>query len=245
MSNRLIHGEALQVLLSMPDSSVDALITDPPYSSGGQYRGDRAARPNVKYINSEHVDRLPDFEGDNRDQRSWILWCTLWLTECHRVLKTGAPVAVFTDWRQLPSLTDALQAAGFVWRGIAVWDKGGGCRPCKGRPAAQAEYIVWGSKGPMPLDRGVPPLPGVHRVHLRRDDKHHVTGKPTDLMREVVKICEPGGVILDPFAGSGTTGVAALLEGYGFIGIEKSAHYHGVAQARLAVAASQARAALG
>lgn len=125
------------------------------------------------------------------------------------MLKDGAPVCVFTDWRQLPLTTDALQCAGFTWRGITVWDKTEGVRPQRGRLCNQAEYIVWGSKGGMPLARNAPTLPGVIKAKVRRDDKLHMTGKPADLMRQVVRICEAGGRILDPFAGPGTTLVAA------------------------------------
>jgi site-specific DNA-methyltransferase (adenine-specific) len=63
-------------------------------------------------------------------------------------------------------------------------------------------------------------LPGYHVESIRQKDKHHVTGKPTELMRSIVRVCPPGGVILDPFAGSGTTGVAALMEGRDFLGAE-------------------------
>lgn len=68
---------------------------------------------------------------------------------------------------------------------------------------------------------------------VSKADKHHLTGKPTALMRQLVRICETGGQILDPFAGSGTTLVAAGLEGYAWAGIEISQHYSDVALARL------------
>ena len=142
-------------------------------------------------------------------------------------------MCLFTDWRQLPLTTDALQAAGFTWRGIAVWDKTEGVRPQLGRFRNQAEYVVWGSKGAMPLSRKAPVLPGVIKAKVRRDDKLHLTGKPTDLMRQVVRICEEGGRILDPFAGSGTTLVAAQLEGYSWLGCELTQHYANVARGRL------------
>jgi site-specific DNA-methyltransferase (adenine-specific) len=96
----------------MPDASVDAVITDPPYSSGGFTRGDRSASTTAKYtLTGTQIER-PAFAGDNRDQRSFGYRCALWLSECLRVAKTGAPIAVFTDWRQLPTMTDAIQAAG-------------------------------------------------------------------------------------------------------------------------------------
>lgn len=72
------------------------------------------------------------------------------------MLNAGAPVLLFTNRRQLPLTTDVLQIAGFKWRGITVWDKTEGVRPQMGRFRNQAEYIVWGSKGNMPLDRRAP-----------------------------------------------------------------------------------------
>lgn len=216
-TNELYRGDCLRYLASLEDDSVDALITDPPYSSGGLHMNTRQQPPSTKYVHS-HLHA--DFAGDNRDQRSHLHWCVMWLSEAYRVLKTGAPVCVFSDWRQLPLTTDALQAAGYIWRGITVWDKTEGVRPQLGRFRAQAEYIVWGSKGAMPLNRSAPTLPGVFREPVRQADKFHMTGKPTALMREVVKICSRGGVILDPFAGSGTTLVAAKLEGYRWLGSE-------------------------
>jgi site-specific DNA-methyltransferase (adenine-specific) len=233
MKNELIHGDALAVLPTLPAASFDALITDPPYASGGVHAASRQQAPSAKYIRSGLHD---DFVGDERDQRSHLAWMRLWLAECSRVLKDGAPVLLFTDWRQLPLTTDALQCAGFTWRGVAVWDKTEGVRPQLGRFRNQAEYVVWGSKGNMPLGRRAPVLPGVIRESVRKADKHHMTGKPTDLMRQLVRICETGGRILDPFAGSGTTLVAADLEGYGWTGIEMTGHYHDVARSRLLTA---------
>ncbi len=60
-----------------------------------------------------------------------------------------------------------------------------------------------------------------------------MTSKPTNLMRPLVRICEDGGRILDPFAGSGTTLLAAEQEGFGWTGIEATTHHHWVTKARL------------
>jgi site-specific DNA-methyltransferase (adenine-specific) len=226
------QGEALAHLVHLPDESMDAVITDPPYSSGGAMRGDRMLDTTDKYVQAGTKLSRPDFDGDNRDQRGYVMWCALWLGECLRIAKPGAPVAVFTDWRQLPATTDALQAGGWIWRGIVAWDKGEGVRPQPGRFRAQAEFIVWGSRGPMPIERNVATLPGVYRVPVVKADKHHITGKPTELMRQLARVAEPGGIILDPFAGSGTTGVGALLEGRRFYGIERGADNVIVARAR-------------
>lgn len=237
MTATILHGDCLDLLRSMPSESVDALITDPPYSSGGMMRNDRAERSTTeKYVQTGTSVARRDFSGDNRDQRGYHFWCALWLSECARVLKNGAPVVLFTDWRQLPVTTDVLQAGGFIWRGIAAWDKTEGARPQYGRFRAQCEFAVWGSNGPMRTTGDA--LPGVFRHSVKQSDKHHITGKPTSLMREIVRICDKGGVILDPFAGSGTTGVAAISLGYQFIGIERDAHYAEVARRRIADASA-------
>lgn len=220
--SKILHGDSLIVLRDLPSESVDAVITDPPYCSGGRTSAERTSRsPIGKYQQSGVQVSRPDFGGDSRDQRSYLAWCALWLAECLRVARPGSPIAVFCDWRQLPVTTDAIQAGGWLWRGIAVWDKTGAARPQKGRFTAQAEYIVWGSKGAMSADRGVGVLPGVFSHCVRQADKHHLTGKPTPLMRDLVRIVKPNGVVLDPFAGSGTTGVAAKEAGLGYILIEQ------------------------
>jgi hypothetical protein len=157
----LALGDCVPWLRSLPRGSVDALVTDPPYSSGGAFRGDRVkGSANGKYLDDADANAYPEFAGDARDQLSWIAWCSIWLADALRACREGAPVVVFSDWRQVPAMSLALQAAGWVWRGIVPWDKGEGCRPVPGRFRAQAEYALWGSKGPMPLDRGVFPIPG-------------------------------------------------------------------------------------
>lgn len=62
------HGEALRILQSLPDASVDAVITDPPYSSGGFSRDDKARPVADKYQQSGHQRDYPDFQGDSRDR---------------------------------------------------------------------------------------------------------------------------------------------------------------------------------
>ena len=74
---------------------------------------------------------------------------------------------------------------------------------------------------------------GLNRVISRRN--HHPTVKPTDLMRYLCRLVTPhGGIVLDPFAGSGSTGKACALEGFRFIGIERDAEYCEIAEARIA-----------
>ncbi len=231
MHHRILEGDALSVLLQFNKDTFDAVITDPPYSSGGATLSAKTQATSHKYTSTKGDCPYPDFEGDAKDQRSWTHWCAEWLLLARKASKPGAPVCVFCDWRQLPSLTDALQWAGWIWRGVAVWDKVNS-RPQKGRFRQQAEFIVWGSNGDMPVTRNAPVIKGVLSM-LPPQKRTHQTEKPLGLMREIVRICEPGGMILDPFAGSGTTVLAALLEGYDAVGIELSQVIAALAQERI------------
>lgn len=226
------QGDALAVLASLETGSVDGLVTDPPYSSGGMVRSDRMAKTSAKYVQSDSGNQsLSDFSGDNRDQRAWAYWMALWLAEASRVVKPGGVCLLFTDWRQLPSTTDALQAGGWVWRGIVPWVKPV-ARPMSGRFTNQAEYVVWGSNGSMGLNFDDPVFPGFYQANPPRE-REHITQKPLDVMRKLVRIVPDGGLVLDPFAGSGTTGVASLLEGRRALLVEKVTEFAGISARRL------------
>lgn len=229
---RVVFGDSIEILRRIPDGVIDAVVTDPPYSSGGMFRGDRAMATGQKYVLTGVQTKRADFTGDNRDQRSFLFWSTLWVTQCQRILKEGGPALVFTDWRQLPLTTDYFQAGGLVWRGILPWDKEY-CRPTMGRFAAQCEYVVWGSNGPMAQDEKIGCLPGVVREPVIQSDKHHQTGKPTQLMRKLLAITKPGDLVIDPFCRSGSTLVAAQETGRRWIGIDNSFHYCGFSAERV------------
>ena len=137
--DRIYQGDCLALLPGIPDLSMDMVLTDPPYSSGGLVSSSRARPTGEKYIVTGTKMVRPDFLGDNRDQRSFLIWCTLWMAQCYRVLKDGGLILCFSDWRQLPTITDAIQVAGFIWRGVFVWDKTEAARPDKGRFRHQCE----------------------------------------------------------------------------------------------------------
>jgi site-specific DNA-methyltransferase (adenine-specific) len=233
-STELHHGDALKLLPSFQPKSFRAVITDPPYCSGGTTAGQRRRSPEEKYAQNGNACGRPSFSGDLKDQRSFTWWCTAWLSLCRELLQDGGYCLVFIDWRQLPALTDAFQSADLTWRGIIAWDKGNAARaPHKGYLRHQCEYLVWGTRGACPAATHAGPFPGCYHVPIDLKDKHHLTGKPTLLMRELVKIVPPGESILDPFAGSGTTLVAALQEGRRAVGIEREADYCQIARQRL------------
>ncbi|WUI00222.1 site-specific DNA-methyltransferase [Spirillospora sp. NBC_00431] len=234
MNWTLHHGDALAVLPTLTAATMDCVITDPPYNSGGRTSRERSTQSaRGKYVSTGAHHDLADFAGDNRDQRSFIAWLALILSECLRSATPGASALVFCDWRQLPATSDAMQAAGWTWRGVVPWRKTIS-RPLRDGFRRECEYILWGSNGP-PVRHADPIyLPGfLHGAQPRGRQRRHITQKPVEILRELVRICPPGGTVLDPFAGAGSTGIAAMAEGRRFVGIEVTGHYAGVAEERL------------
>ena len=235
----LYHGDCLAILPHL--SGVDAVVTDPPYSSGGMMRGDRTAPTRQKYQSSDALTEHPSFSGDNRDQRGLGYWCALWMSAARDATKSGAMFCTFTDWRQLPTMTDVVQAGGWVWRGIVPWDKVI-ARPQAGRFRAQAEYMIWatnGARDQTPADDSAYGN-GIIRVSTPpTNEREHATQKPVELLIEIINTaCQPEGLVLDPFAGSGTTGVACAMTGRRFIGIELDEGYCAIAKRRIEEAAN-------
>lgn len=233
----LQHADAYTALTQLAHGSVDATITDPPYNSGGRTPNDRTGQSaRDKYVSGDAHHDLPDFAGDSRDQRGYIAWMTLILTECLRATVAGGPLLLFTDWRQLPANSDALQAAGWIWRGIVPWNKPI-ARPSRGGFRRSCEYVLWASNGPVDAARNPIYLPGIFTASQPRGlFRRHITQKPDELMDELVRVCAPEGTVLDPFAGSGATGVAALRSGRSFVGMELTERYATVARERLTAA---------
>ena len=231
----IYHGDCRDIppRITVP---VALLLTDPPYSSGGMFRGDKAKTTGAKYAYSALTHTQDDFTGDNRDQRGFLAWATMWLTEAHRVSNPGALLMTFIDWRQLPTMTDAVQAGGWIWRGILPWHKTN-ARRFAGRFTNACEYVVWASKGPLPnpMAGGGKQYPGIYAARTPVD-RLHQTQKPLSVVEGLLAPVAPAGTVLDPFMGSGTTGVAALNTGRRFIGIEVSEHFYGIAAERIAKA---------
>ena len=226
---RLYHGDCLPVLRSLPEGCLDGVITDPPYCSGGWSAAHRRRPPEAKYQES---DRQPSFAGDQRDQRSFIAWCLLWLEQCYRAMKADRALLVFIDWRNLPALSDAVQAAGFVWRSVVVWDKTEACRPQQNGFRNQTEFILYATKGAGPAIDPPVYLPGVIRCPAPRK-RTHMTEKPIELLSHLVRLVPKGGTVCDPFAGSGSTGEAARAQQLRFIGCEWERAYVESAHSRL------------
>ena len=125
---RLINGDSVNVLDTL-DGGYSMIVADPPYASGGGSIREKQRPTGEKYAKDS---RFHDFDGDARDQRSWVSWMAKWMGEARDLCQDNAMIAVFTDWRQLPSVTDALQ-----WGRLAV-ARGCGVGQGKSAPAAGA-----------------------------------------------------------------------------------------------------------
>jgi site-specific DNA-methyltransferase (adenine-specific) len=229
----LHQGDALAILETLPTGSVDAVLTDPPYSSGGNTLATIQQEPAAKYQTTGTKKQYPPMLGDNKDQRSFLAWAILWLAQCWRITKDGGPIMLFTDWRQLPTMTDAMQGAGWLWLGIMPWNKRS-CRPYPGRFRAQCEYVLFGSKGRFRSPTRAC-LPGLFDWPVIPQQKAHITGKPVGLIKDLLAITADGAIILDPFIGGGSTAIAALEMGRSCIGIELSPEYAKIAAERSAI----------
>ena len=142
----LYTGNCRTFLSNYNGPAFDAVITDPPYSSGGATLSDRAVSTAEKYTNTKRNCPFPDFAGDQMDARSWLHMMADVFADARVRCHDGAILVAFCDWRQMPLLSDAVQWAGWMWRGTIVWDKLSS-RPQRGRFRQQAEFAVWASNG--------------------------------------------------------------------------------------------------
>lgn len=212
----LYHGNCLDLLPELSD--IDLILTDPPYSSGGAMRSDRMTSTVSKYVNSDSRAFRSEFSGDNRDQRAYFAWSSLWMSFAITVCKPSAHLLVFTDWRQLPTTTDAVQSGGWVWRGLGTWWKPG-IRMQRGGLSSSAEYVVWATAGAMDREDNPHAPQNVFKCAPVKD-KSHIAEKPEAVMDWLLPFAPAGGSVVDPFAGSGTVLARSRALGRCAIGIE-------------------------
>lgn len=231
---RLYHNDFRDLAGEIIPGSIDAVIADPPYGSGGFLARDVMKSSKQKYVSSDasYQQTLPDIDGDSLHPMAWRQLMHDACLFAWRVLSDRGVLALFIDWRNLPVLQAAIHECGFTLRGMAVWDKGNASRPYKNGFRMQTEFLLWATKGKMPSRDDPVYLPGVLKANTMSNGKLHITQKPESLMDEVVKICPSGGTVFDPFMGSGTTGVAALNSGRKFVGCESVEQYFETAKMR-------------
>ncbi len=228
MSAQIITGDCLDIMRGMEAGTIDAIVTDPPYCSGARRSADMATRggmsPGKKWNDAPIDSDLMTAPG-----YTWLMRAVA--LEARRLLKPGGWLVVFVDWRQYPALYGVIESANLRVSGMLVWDKVNfGMGPAFRN---QHELAIVASVGTGKAYSHS--IGNVLTVKRLSSSAVHPTEKPVDLMRPILRVvCPSGGLVLDPFAGSGTTGAAALLEGMEFIGIERAPEYADPARARLA-----------
>lgn len=211
--NTIIHGDSLTVLRQMEPESVDAIITDPPYG--------------INYISQTGASIKND--------KAPFIW---FLYDAFRVLKSGASgrgtLICFTRWDVEQVFIDAIKLAGFAVKSEVIWDKVyHGMGDTKAAFAPTHENIVFAVKGKFSFP-GHRPRDLITFQKLGSAQMVHPTEKPVGLMASLItSVTKPGDLILDPFAGSGSTLVAAKKTGRRFIGVELDDEYFEKARRRI------------
>lgn len=224
--NYIDNIDCLEGLRDVPDNSVDAIITDPPYFLSMGHGG---STTNMKKSNALTSNRT--FND--------LAICTPFykrlFEEYARVLKEDGSFYFFTDWKAYAYYFPLLNAALPV-RNMIVWDK-------KSGPGSfysfSHELIVFGTyKGKTKggVGSNIWRLTAFSSGAKKTDgEKVHPTQKPVEIIQKMIEdSTEPGGVVLDTFMGSGTTAVACLRTGRNFIGFELDEKYYEIAQSRIA-----------
>lgn len=237
----VLHGDGLTVLRTLPDASVDAIVTDPPYCSGSvSEAGRQGADGQGLRSNSESAKRFGWFKADNMGTAglAWLLRAIAF--ESTRLLRDGGSLCVFCDWRMVANIEPAIESSGLRFRNLLVWDKGTMGLGTGFRMQHELALHFTNGSGASFYDRSVGNVLRARRVHV--SDREHPTQKPVDLMAQIIRVVSPpGGMVVDPFAGSGSTLVACALEGRRAIGVERDREYVGIATRRVAEASTQTR----
>lgn len=223
----VIEGDCLAAMQALPHESVEAVITDPPYSSGAR----RDAHKGLRRSMNRGTEDAEWFATDDLTTNGFTWLMRACAVERARVLVPGGHVLVFIDWRMAAALSGAIESADLRHLGLLVWNKTYfGMGSCFRNQHELVLHFTKGQHAP-PQRRDVGNV--LSHKPIRRGT--HPTEKPVALMEDLVSVvAPPGGLVLDPFTGSGATGVAALRLGRRFLGIERDARYAAAARARLA-----------
>jgi len=204
--NTIIHGDCIDVMRTMPAWSVDFILTDPPYLPAYKSRDNRTIL--------------------NDDNAAWL---TGSFAQMYRVLKNDACAVTFYGWPKTDLFFEAWKSAGFRIGGHIVFRK---------RYASKTAFLQYRHESAYLLIKGNPafpdaPLPDV-MDWVYTGNKLHPTQKSIHILKPLVEAFSlPGQIVLDPFAGSGSSCVAAHRTGRDYIGIELAAEHHETATGRL------------
>lgn len=233
----LYNLDCIEMLQQLGAFSIDCIWTDPPYflSNGGTTckSGKRS---------SVHKG---DWDKASEDSHPFNI---AWLTQCYRVLRPGGTIWVSGTFHNIYSVGFAMQTIGFRVLNEIIWIKRSPPPNLACRSFTHAhETIIWatkpGARHTLNYDWVKATNGGKQQKDIfdfgrpTREEKafgKHPTQKPVELVKYCLQSStKPGDTVLDPFMGSGTTGVAAIELGLNFIGCEKEAEYFQLATQRI------------
>lgn len=251
MGVRITNTDCFKYMKSKKAETFDFIFADPPYFlSNGGFSVKSGKQVSV---NKGDWDKSYGYETDFQFHYNWI-------KECQRLLKPNGTIAISGTRHSIYKCATALELLGFRILNEIVWFKPNGAPNLGGRNFAEShETIVWASKNPKSKhtfnylamknyesasdtfkkpgrqmrDVWVIPMTPAREKTFGK----HPTQKPLELMlRLIAASTQPGDNILDPFCGSGTTGVAAKILGRNFSGIELDATFYRLAKRRTSAA---------
>ena len=245
---RILDGDCVEAMRSLPSASVDMIFADPPYNL--QLGGD-LSRPDGSHVDAvtDHWDQFDSFAAYDAFSRAW-------LTEARRVLKPNGSLWVIGSYHNIFRLGAMLQDMGFWILNDIVWRKANPMPNFKGTRFTNAhETLIWCSMGEkakytfnyramktlndelqMRSDWVLPICGGQERLK-KGGHKVHPTQKPEALLyRVMLATTNTGDVVLDPFFGTGTTGAVARRLGREWIGCERESAYREAALERIELA---------
>jgi len=212
----LHNGDCIEFMKTLPDNSVDCVITDPPY--GIDYKSNRRTVTDkfYKIINDVNLNWLDDF-----------------VSEIYRVMDDNTATYIFCSWHNVDVFKVTIERK-FKVKNILVWVKNNhGSGDLKAGFAPKHEFVIYAHKG-RSLFRNGRASDVLEFKKITSSKLTHPTEKPVDLMELLVsKNTDVGQVILDPFMGSGSTGIACVNTGRNFIGCELDKGYFDIAQKRI------------
>jgi len=244
--NKIVQGDCIDVMNSLPEKSVDVIFADPPYN---MQLKETLSRPDNSKVDGVH-DAWDKFSSFNAyDEFSYR-----WLQAARRVLKDTGTIWVIGSYHNIFRVGTALQNLEYWVLNDVIWRKSNPMPNFRGTRFTNAhETLIWAAKS---ADKGgytfnydamkamnddtqmrsawtLPICSGGERLK-NGDKKAHATQKPESLLyRVLMSSTKPGDVVLDPFFGTGTTGAVAKKLGRDFIGIEREDDYIKVAMERL------------
>lgn len=213
---QLHNGDCLEVMKTIPDESVDLVLTDPPY--GINYQSMRR---------KDKSKRMPKIKNDIKPFIEFI-------PELKRIIKSTGCAMIFTRWDVQQYFVSEIEKNGLHVRNVLIWDKKAhGMGDLKRAYGSRYESIIFVSKDGFRFP-GKRPQDIIEAKRVPAEKLVHPNEKPIGLQETLVQqVTKTGAVVLDCFMGSGSTGVACVNTGRSFIGIELDKNYYDIACGRI------------